>query len=117
MSHAKHRQQSTRERHPFRTWLLASIGLLIGLGLFAACAAMPTKAAEQPKPFVATEWHDMAVPDLQYACDPVLGVIVQHRWYQLGGGDGSKYDNWTISVTPYSQLNAGQRDQMCGGRR
>jgi hypothetical protein len=87
--------------------------LTVAVAVIAACAAAapsPARSQEQPK---ITDWKPMAVSGLEYACDPVLGVIVRHKGYQLGGGDGDAYPNITLSVVPYSQLNIGQRQQMC----
>lgn len=113
MTHAKHRKPRKLQ---WRFWYMLGL-TTTALGVIAACAAsIPTAAQGQTAP-QGIDWKPMAVPGLEYACDPVLGVIVKHEWYQLGGGDGNKYSNWTITVTPYSQLSPGQRDQMCGAHR
>jgi hypothetical protein len=119
MSKAKHRKLSTVERHPLRTWLIASVFVLLGAGLVTACASSnPVQASEEPQQAPAqTEWKPMAVPGLEYACDPVLGIIVKHVGDQTGSGSGDSYKLWTISVTPYSQTTAEQETKMCGGLR
>ena len=110
MPKGKHRQPvNWRSRYMIGITTIAAL-------VITACAAMvptPTQAQESFKP---ADWKPMAVLGLEYACDPVLGVIVKHEWWQTGAG-GDSYKNWSISVTPYSQLNIGQRQQMCEARR
>jgi hypothetical protein len=117
MSHAKHRKPSVAERHPFRTWLVVSVLALITAGSVVACASSnPVQASTEQQPPAQTEWKPMAVPGLEYACDPVLGIIVKHQWQQTGWV-AVEGNNWTISVTSYSQTTAEQETKMCGGLR
>lgn len=114
MAHAKHRKPSTRERYPFRTWLTASVFVLLGMGVAVACAAPAAPAAETQQAPASTEWKSMAVSGLEYACDPTLGIIVRHTGTQTGASSSESYKTWTISVTSYAQLSTSQMEAMCG---
>jgi hypothetical protein len=111
MPKAKHRKQASR----WRFWYMVGI-TTAGLAVIAACAAVnPTPAQSQQPPQTAqpAEWKAMAVQGMEYACDPVLGVLVKHEWEASTGAANGRYHNWTVSVVPYTQLSSNQRQQMC----
>lgn len=115
MAQGKHRRPT--KRLSFRSLLGISVAALLGMGAFTACAAASPAKAPAPQEQAKTDWKPMAVPGLEYACDPTLGIIVKRQWIQNGVGAYRDMDNWVISVVPYSQTTAEQEVAMCGGQR
>ena len=109
-----------RHRKPGNWRLKYLSGLtVLALIVIAACATAAPSSSQAQEPSKATDWRPMAVEGLEYACDPVLGVIVKHVGSQSGVNDNAypTYKLWNISVTPYTQLTSRQIQEMCGPNR
>lgn len=95
------------EEHPVKAELSAIFAMILVAVAILSVGGTTSHADEQWKP---TDWHPMAISELSYACDPVLGVVVKRPQFRDGSGLVA------LSVTSYAQMTAEQRARMCDGR-
>lgn len=95
------------EEHPVKAELSMILATILIAVTILSVGGATSRADERWKP---TDWHPMAISELSYACDPVLGVVVKRPQFRDGSGLVA------LSVTSYTQMTVEQRARMCDGR-